>query len=831
MQSIIGFMRSSTYLSGLKNSVIGMFFFLVFLINCNIAAGIVLVEQNNAKSVIVIPDVSKSVEIFAAQELQYHIAKATGAKLAIIQENAMPVDCKTGIFLGNCKTASQKGISTKGLKRNGFVIKCIDDNLFMAGRDGNGSWLSVDTETGTLFAVYQFLDEQMSVRWLWPGELGEVIPKRETIVVKDINVTSAPMLEQTRMRTGGILCSYQGWKSKESRDKFIHAQELWLKRHRFSYDCSFDARHSFTDYFKRFGGSHPEYFNLLPDGKRHADPYYINGYDGVISMCVSEPNLWKQIIQDWKVNTGTDGILLDISENDTSGKCICPRCLAWDVRDDKLIVPWGQRVKYATDAYNKGQADWSKYLGSLSDRYCRFALEVQKMARQVDPNIKVIIIPYANYLRAPINIKLNNHVLLAFTPGTMYPWTQAKVQQERHDFDGWLASGAKIFYRPNFMLDGHNMPIFFARKFAENFKYFCDRGGLLGSDYDSLTGQYGTQGMNLYIAARSNNCGRDNYEKLSQEYYSGFGSAKKIIQKYFEYLEKVSAKVDDETFSSISASVGPEGGTYASFYRGAEIVFTPQVMDSARQILDEAARQKDMDQTASERVAFLQKGLKNAQLTLNAEKAFKEFQKIGDKKSFVAAIAELDSYRASIENEYVANMAYLYIAEGRVWDRESIKFAVATGQSIDAGWKFMWDPNDEGISKEWFAEKYDESKWFDIGVYAPWEVQPVGKQWRQQHGRDYDGFGWYRNHFTISQADKPQQVVLVFGAVDEACKVWINGQLALTRPFYNLNAWDEMFEVDITQYVHFDQPNVLAVRVEDNAGAGGIWKGVKVSKK
>ena len=122
-------------------------------------------------------------------------------------------------------------------------------------------------------------------------------------------------------------------------------------------------------------------------------------------------------------------------------------------------------------------------------------------------------------------------------------------------------------------------------------------------------------------------------------------------------------------------------------------------------------------------------------------------------------------------------------------------------------------------------------KWFDIGVDSAWEEQPIGKQWKQQHGNDYDGFGWYRNRFVVPSADTPRQFILAFGAVDEACKVWINGQLVLDRPFPykgNPGSWQEPFEVDITKCVRFDQPNVLAVRVEDNSGGGGIWRPVKL---
>ena len=70
---------------------------------------------------------------------------------------------------------------------------------------------------------------------------------------------------------------------------------------------------------------------------------------------------------------------------------------------------------------------------------------------------------------------------------------------------------------------------------------------------------------------------------------------------------------------------------------------------------------------------------------------------------------------------------------------------------------------------------------------------------------------------------------IVFGAVDEACTIWVNGRRVLERPYPyqgDNDSWQKAFQVDVTDVVHFEGPNVLVVRVEDNAGAGGIWKPV-----
>ena len=116
-----------------------------------------------------------------------------------------------------------------------------------------------------------------------------------------------------------------------------------------------------------------------------------------------------------------------------------------------------------------------------------------------------------------------------------------------------------------------------------------------------------------------------------------------------------------------------------------------------------------------------------------------------------------------------------------------------------------------------------------MGINSSWEEQEVGRRWEQEHGRPFDGIAWYRNRFSLEPEDAGRQVRLVFGAVDEACRVWVNGEQLLDRPYPyrgNPNSWQEAFELDVTETVRFDRPNTLVVRVEDNTGAGGIFKPV-----
>ena len=147
-------------------------------------------------------------------------------------------------------------------------------------------------------------------------------------------------------------------------------------------------------------------------------------------------------------------------------------------------------------------------------------------------------------------------------------------------------------------------------------------------------------------------------------------------------------------------------------------------------------------------------------------------------------------------------------------------------------WKFQWDLNENGETKNWHTVKYNDSEWYDIGIDSAWEKQTVGKEWRRKHDRDYDGIAWYRAQFTVDKKVKNKRIAILFGAVDEACVVWVNGKKMLNRPYnpkINPDTWMEPFSIDITDVIQVGQ-NTIAVRVEDRVGLGGIWKQVWLSQ-
>lgn len=799
---------------------------------CAHAADLALTRDGQPAAVVVLPDQPLPVAEYAAQELVDHVRLVSGATLPVVKEGAAPADGRARVYVGDCQaSAAVLGGNLDKLPHGTAVVRTAGGNLFLGGRDAAGTPLLDSTSAGSLFAVYELLERHLGVRWLWPGDLGTVTPRRATITIPATNWQVSPRFLHTRVRFGGLSLTPAAFSSPEARAAFADQTLRWLRRHRFNRGTSLEYGHGFEDYWDKHSATHPEYFNLLPDGKRRSDPTYYGGEGRLISMCVSEPGLARERAAEWAQTRTPERPWVNCAENDTCGKCVCPNCLAWDapgtIPDHPEMSP-EEGLKRAKEDFAAGKADWFQWLGSMSDRYARFWLATQAEARKTDPEATVLAYAYANYNQPPRQTKLNDHIIVAIVPALMYPWTPEKRAAFRAQWDGWAKAGARLYLRPNYTLDGHALPIFYAHRLAEDFRFAAQRG-LIATDFDSLTCQFGAQGPNLYVLARMHEHPDWTFDQVMAEYCAAFGPAAGAVKAYFAHWQQVSDRVTDETIKAASGAVGAEGGSWGRFYLIAGEIFTPAVMAKGEALLRQARQAAGKDALLQQRVEFLAQGLKHAQLCLDVEQARREYLKSGRLPEYQGALQGLDDYRASLEGKSVIGPGILRYLEGPVWDRSLLTALKQPGQRLDGPWRFRFDPDQQGEAQGWQGADLEDGKWADIKTSSAWEQQAVGQAWEKQHGQGYNGLAWYRLHFTLKPGEPGERVSLVFGAVDEACVIWVNGKQVLVRPYnaaVNPNSWTEAFEVDITAAVRRDQPNVLAVRVEDNSGAGGIWRPV-----
>jgi glycosidase len=136
---------------------------------------------------------------------------------------------------------------------------------------------------------------------------------------------------------------------------------------------------------------------------------------------------------------------------------------------------------------------------------------------------------------------------------------------------------------------------------------------------------------------------------------------------------------------------------------------------------------------------------------------------------------------------------------------------------LDGVWLFRTDPDQRGVAERWFADDATRAEWDSVKVPGLWD----------DYGHDaYDGAAWYVRSFDLpadaSDAEVPSQYAVVFDGVDDNAEVWLNG---VRLGVHTGHA--QAFFFDITPHVR-PRGNVLAVRIEDTGGPGGMLASVRV---
>lgn len=119
---------------------------------------------------------------------------------------------------------------------------------------------------------------------------------------------------------------------------------------------------------------------------------------------------------------------------------------------------------------------------------------------------------------------------------------------------------------------------------------------------------------------------------------------------------------------------------------------------------------------------------------------------------------------------------------------------------------------DQGLvngDARWAVPDFDDSGWFTI---------PVPSLWESAGFQGMDGVAWYRTTFELSEEDAQQGVTLGLGMIDDSDITWVNG-VEVGRMD---NAWNQARVYKLPASALQAGENVLAVRVEDFQGGGGI---------
>lgn len=130
-------------------------------------------------------------------------------------------------------------------------------------------------------------------------------------------------------------------------------------------------------------------------------------------------------------------------------------------------------------------------------------------------------------------------------------------------------------------------------------------------------------------------------------------------------------------------------------------------------------------------------------------------------------------------------------------------------------WKTRHDWNQEilkadpGTKDKWFQQNLDDSGWKQMSIPVLWERTDLG---------ELDGIVWFRKHIEIPADWAGKELTVELGPIDDTDITWFNGTQIGQTNYYQDNR-----NYTISAGLVKTGTNVLAVKVLDTGGGGGLW--------
>lgn len=606
-------------------------------------SGLSLAKNGKPQAVLVLPQNPSSSEEQAAQLLRRVFSEISGAKLPIFSEGKVQAHQSTFeanekrysslISIGQTQLARQANINADDLKADGYRLETQGKVLFLVGHDmaplldaqgapvksnGTGPTHYIQAN-GTRNGAYSLLERHFGCRWLWPAEAGgEVFPKQATLTLQPINESDEPAIAQRGIRNyypeHGI--NAYGRRQQQSVLPVLHRSYsdflkksknsgAWFDAMKLGQVIELDLGHSYGNYWKEYGETHPEYFALQADGTRNQVKLGDNTA-GRAKLDVSNPNLIQHVAQEAIDKFDADPRLTSVSIAPNDGSypsfCMCEVCRLLD-------PPNGDPVRFSI-VDETGKAERIDYV-SLSDRYVQYYSKVADIVAKKHPKKLVGAYAYSVYSSPPLYAKLSPNVFVSYV-GLSY-FNDAQRQQDLQSWDQWAAAAGQLQLRPNALLGNYGIAANYARKLGADIKH-ASQTGMIGTDFDALTHDWAARGLNDYVLAKLLWDPSLDIDEIITDYCDkGFGAASPAIQKYFSRLEELT----NEDAKAASEMDRAEDGIDPKSRNGMLLVlsqtYTAEKLADLESILSDAKKQAAGDSAVIQRIEFLEQAIRYAQ--------------------------------------------------------------------------------------------------------------------------------------------------------------------------------------------------------------------------
>lgn len=457
------------------------------------AAKLELVKNGKSDYVILLKKKALPATVRAAQDLKEYIKKATGADLAVVRGDK---SAKPAIKVGFLKVTEPEG----------YIIKAVGKDLHISGDDTKGApeslhWYNAP-RTGSWYGACAFLHKFAGVRWLYPGKLGEYVPKSKNLTVNVDTIKKQPFME---LRKFGPIYFFDRAKSKLNKEIVI-----WARRNGVGYSRSFDGSHSWqfwersTDLFL----THPEYFPLINGKRQAAGGQYMK-------ICTTNPGALdtfaNYIIKKQRKRTH---VMQSLSPSDGLGFCECAKCTALDIKKADGTV-------------------------SLTDRIVTYCNEMAKRVNKELPRQTFGLYAYSVFADPPVKTVLNPNVTVMNVLNCSSIKYYVPAERERHlkQLLSWRKRLSRLyFYTYPEGMGGLDMPCTNAEGLKELYKNLV-KADVRGFSMN-LSSSMAANGLNHYLYAQMTFDPLQDFDKLyADALKAAYGKNAGLIRAYFADIE------------------------------------------------------------------------------------------------------------------------------------------------------------------------------------------------------------------------------------------------------------------------------------------------------
>lgn len=571
-----------------------LFLFLIFPIALQSADSQRLADYKR----VVIADDALGVQKAAASELAHYVGEMTGQKLEIMPLSVFMLSKTAGLnfFVGETAASHAVGKKLSPWKTEEWSLKTVSHGIAIAGHDEEGTPWSTSTAAGSMLAVYTLLDDHLGVKWFWPGEFGEHVPKNPEATLPSFDLRKSPAYG---IRNVGL-----GYSSIYHTKTFNDEARKWARRNRLGWVRSAVFGHSWFDAFNlRTDESfkkHPEWFALV-NGKRKPP-----------QLCTTNPEVLDRMVE--HVLNGKQDIM-HISPSDGGGFCECDRCTALDV---------------------PGVMSYDGKTVQLSDRIFTYANEIARRVREKNPDKGCGMFAYTFYNRPPVNIqKLEPNLYLSFVFQSAAHRDPENLKQWRDSVAGWQKIGAKMVVREGWGNHYcHDMHFLHHKQIIANLAESHDLGFVAA--YGEGSKNFASMVPNYWAMTRMMwDPERDTKNLMSEFYESAYGPVAVEMEAFFEtYSDAL-----DANWAKRDRHVDTSGIAYANVIAAWNRLIPQEAIEKAEAHLKAAEANVPEGEYAG-RVKFHRHGQDYTRTMLELLGAYRELAVLGVKMAFFSTVVK-----------------------------------------------------------------------------------------------------------------------------------------------------------------------------------------------